>query len=267
MAKKQKDIDAFELYGLDRNDPMTGSFLKAATIAFTEFYDLFEEDKALYPAFNSFVAMWQFHSVLSEDTNAKIKNLLEILRKMWNDAASSQAERFCALCHDVNLGKTELADELCATSLEVMEAIFVMNGNLPRVNSIFEAAMVTASRVDTCPKACLALLNILCARIWYKSFGLSGVEELAMLSEGIKYHLQSRCELGVNVSELYALNIAAAIYDIVTIRTENGLPDEEKKSLIREAYTILSRFNSPSSDMQRERPFQCSGLTAQDCLS
>ena len=261
-----KEKHVFDGSGLDQDDEMIGWFVATASVAVTKLQVAIKEEKSPALAFNEFVKAWEFYSILPDSAQAQCEEFFEPFKELWNDVAQEEADYFRFLCDAVRRGEKEAEDHLSIVCLEIMDAIVIMDGSIPEVTSIYVAAMNTAKSGAVCSNACVALLYILSARVWYRSYGYSSDVEEALLSDGIRYHMNVTASDLVCITELYAIHIVAAIDDIICVRSERGVSREEVLMLAKEGYTVLARFDSPQVDYARQSLYNSSGISAEMAL-
>ena len=264
--EENQEQDMFDLFGLDRDDPLTEMCVVAISLASVKLSQLLDEEKAPAFAFNEFIKAWEYYSFLPETTKEACTEMMEIFVDMWHGVASSEADCFCSLCEVVASGEENHVDNLCVVSLELLEAISVLAGSLPEAHRVFAAAMDAAMSEKISSKTCKALLYILCGRIWYRCLGYSSNEEEALLSEGIEFHIRANADDLIRHTEIYAIQIAAAIEDIIYVRLEKGIAPPDMLALAKEGYAILARFDSPEADRERQDLYERTGISADTAL-
>jgi len=266
----KQELDVYEQFGqqfgLDMNNPLIGWLVEAVCEAGAKLYKAFKEKMIPAYAFSAFVKTWELYSLIPEDVKHECDGLVKEVMGMWRDVARSEADLFCYLCSVAPNWENGMEDLLCKISIELLDAIAVSNGQIKMVSNIFMSAMSLAESKRKTSGTCRALLYILCARIWYRCLGYSCIEEEALLSEGLRYHLMAKADNIVYMTELYSIHIAAAIQDIIVVRQENGTTAEEILSLAKEGYSMLARFDSPNADYARQCLYECSGISADSAL-
>ena len=262
-----QDKDLFDMFGLDRNDEKIGWFVATASEAGAKLYTALEEKKTSALAFNEFVKAWEYYSIMPEPTQAECEEFVKVFRMMWDEVAGEEAEYFHFLCDKILEDENGAEEQLCVVCLEILDAIAVMNGCIPEAISIFAAAMNVVKSGKARSNACVALLYILSARIWYRSLGYSCNEEEALLTEGIEHHMNTNAGDIICITELYAIHIAAAIDDIICVRSEeHRITQKDVMMLAKEGYTVLAGFDSPQVDHARQSLYNSSGVSAEMAL-
>lgn len=70
----------------------------------------------------------------------------------------------------------------------------------------------------------------------------------------------------ISSTELYAINMAAAIDDIICLRLNRGISQAELLGLAKDGYTILERFDTPNANAARQSLYNSSGISAEMAL-
>lgn len=253
-------------FDLDKDNPFIGWFVEKACEAGAKLYVAFRDELMPACAFNEFITAWEYYYIMPEETKTECEGVMKIFRSMWSDVSKSEAELFCATCNSILHGEEGQEDILCKYCIEYLEAICVLTDSLPNPISIATAAMNVAISGYISSNTCIALLYILCARIWYRCLGCSCDKEEALLSEGLKYHLKAKADSLVYLTELYSIHIAAAIYDITYLRLERGCTQKDVFALVKEGYSMLEQFNSPQVEQERQSLYECSGISTEVAL-
>lgn len=262
---KRMEKDLFDIFKLDRRDPHIRSFIEPWSTAFCRCYKAFEDGDEDSVCFYDFVNAFSYFYNMPESSQQKCCGMLEFLEKMWVSVYRSTLEKFCRLCEDVSKGEVEHCEELSILCMDMVEAIFVFEGRLPEAQRIFEAAHNAAMSGKVLSAKCTALLFILCARLWCLSLGFSCVEEEIILSEALKYHFISTREEQMAPTELYVVILAYAIHDVICARRENGKPSSDTPELVKEAYRLLSLFDTRTTKDAREKLLLSSGISEDSC--
>lgn len=261
MGKKQENTtDLFDIFKLDRNDPHINCFIEPWSTALYKCYKAFENGDGDSDCFYDFVNAFSYFYNMPVSSQKKCKELLEFLDKLWVRVSNSTIHKFCQICSIVSSGKMKQCDELSTLCMEIVQAIFVFGGKIPQTQSIFDAAYQAAMSGKISSAKCVALLYILCSRLWRISFGFSCIEENIMLSEAIKYHFLSMQEEKNILTELYAIIIAYAIHDIICARRENGESSPDTQELVMEAYRLLSHFDTQATNDARKILYTSTGI-------
>ena len=255
--------DLFHEYKLDWDDPYTEGCVMLVSTAIVKLYGAFEEEQEPYVALNEFVEAREFFYFMPETTQEKSQLLMDDLDKMWGDVSSSKAEQFCCICDKVAQGNKEQSPELCEICIEILEAIFALEGKLPEAQRIFDAAHHAAMSKSINDDACIALLFIVCGRIWYKCLGFTCTEEEIMLSEGIRYHLKAKERSDYKPSKMYSLHVANAIFDSTYVRLSKGLHNDEMLEFIKTAYELHCFLDPEIAHKQNEQLYQLTGIPAE----
>ena len=250
----------FHEYKLDWDDPYTEGFVMLVSTAIVKLYGAFKEEQAPFVAFNEFVEAREFFYFMPETTQKRTQPLMDDLDKMWEDVSSSKADQFCCICAKVAQGNNEQSPELCEICIEILEAIFALDGKLPEAQRIFDAAHHAAMSKSINDDACIALLFIVCGRLWYKCLGYSCTEEEILLSEGIRYHLKAREKGGYNPSNLYCLHVSSAIYDSTFVRLSKGIHNDEMLEFIKSAYELHNHLEPEIAHKQNEQLYKLTGI-------
>lgn len=265
--EETEEKDLFDMFGLDRDNETIGWFVATASEAGAKLYTALEEKKTSALAFNEFVNAWEQYSIMPESTKAECESFVKIFREMWDEVAGEEVEYFHFLCDKIMEGENGAEDQLCVVCIELLDAIAALNGSIPEATSIFVASMNLAESSKVNSNACVALLYILCARIWYRSLGYSCNEEEALLTEGIEHHMNTNAGDIICITELYAIHIAAAIDDIICVRSEeHRITQKDVMMLAKEGYTVLAGFDSPQVDHARQSLYNSSGVSAEMAL-
>ena len=252
--------DLFLDYKLDWDDPYTEGFVMLVSSAIVKLYGAFEEEKEPYVAFNEFVEAREFFYFMPESTQTKSQLLMGDLDKMWEDVSSSKAEQFCHLCDKVAQGNIEQSPELCESSIEILEAIFALDGKMPEAQQLFDAAYHAAMMKSIADDACVALLFIVCGRLWYKSLSFTCTEEEILLSEGIRYHLNAKKQSSCKPSKMYSLHVANAIFDSICVRLLKGQHNDEMLEFIKSAYELHSNLDPEIAHKQDKQLYELTGV-------
>ena len=260
MGKHSREKDLYDIFKLDRTDPHINGFIEPWSAAFCRCYKAFEDGDDDSVCFYEFVNAFSHFYNMPESSQLKCGEMLEFLEKMWVSVYGSTIEKFCRLCEDVSDGGVEQCEELSNLCMDIVEAIFVFEGKLPNAQRIFDAAHQAAMSGEVQSARCAALLFLLSARLWCLSLGFSSVEEEIMLSEALKYHFMSTKEENATSTELYATILAYAVHDILCARREMVKPSPDTTELVREAYRLLSPFDTQATKEAREKIYMASGL-------
>lgn len=264
--EETQEKDLFDYFGLDRDNPFVEWFVNAASEAGAKLYMAYENEKTPALAFNEFVKAWDYYGIMDDSVRDHCEKMVTLFREMWKDVAEAEAEYFYYLCNAV-IGGEDYADEpLSIVCIELLEAISSLDGCIPEATGILAAALKVITNGKPHLASCTALLYVLCARIWYRSLGLSCKEEEALLSEGLKCHQSVKPGDIISSTELYAMNMAAAIDDIICVRLERGIPPAEMMGLAKEGYIVLDRFDTPNADAARQSLYNSSGISAEMAL-
>lgn len=261
MGKHSREKDLFDILKLDRTDPHINGFIEPWLAAFCSCYKAFEDSEEDCVCFYEFVNAFSHFYNMPESSQSKCTELLDFLEKMWVSVYGSTLEKFCRLCEDVSNGGMEQCEELSILCMDMVEAIFVFDGKLPEAQRIFDAAHQTAMSGKVSSAKCVALLFILSARLWCISLGFSCVEEEIMLTEALKYHFLSTREEYASSTELYATILAYAVHDILCARREMRKPSPDIIELAKEAYRLLSPFDTQATKEAREKVYMASGIS------
>lgn len=261
MGKHNREKDLYDIFKLDRTDPHINGFIEPWSAAFCRCYKAFEDGDDDSVCFYEFVNAFSHFYNMPESSQSKCTEMLDFLEKMWASVYGSTLEKFCRLCEDVSNGGMEQCEELSILCMDMVEAIFVFEGKLPDARRIFDAAHKAAMSGNISSSKCVALLFILSARLWCISLGFSCVEEEVMLSEALKYHFISIREEQKVPTELYATILAYAIHDIICARREMGKPSPDTPELAKEAYRLLSPFDTHVTKEARDKIFMVSGIS------
>ena len=261
-----REKDLFDYFGLDRNNPFVEWFVFAASEAAAKLNMACENENTPALAFNEFVKAWDYYGIMPDSVREECEGMVKFFRDIWKDVAEAEAEYFYYLCNAVISGETGADEPLSIACIELLEALTTLEGNLPEANNIFVAALTVATSGQISLASCNALLYVLCARIWYRSLGLSCNEEDALLSEGLKYHRSVLFGDVISSTELYAIHIAAAIDDSIYLSQKRGGSPVEMFRLVREGYIVLAKFNSLNADLARHSLFERTGITAEMAL-
>ena len=261
MGKHNREKDLFDIFKLDRTDPHINGFIKPWSAAFCSCYKAFEDSEEDCVCFYEFVNAFSHFYNMPESSQSKCTEMLDFLEKMWVSVYGSTLEKFCRLCEDVSNGGMEQCEELSILCMDMVEAIFVFDGKLPEAQRIFDAAHQAAMSGKVSSAKCVALLFILSARLWCISLGFSCVEEEIMLTEALKHHFLSTREGCATSTELYATILAYAVHDILCARREMGKPSPDTTELAKEAYRLLSPFDTQATKEAREKVYMASGIT------
>ena len=264
--EETQEKDLFDYFGLDRDNPFVEWFVDAASEAGAKLYMACENEKTPALAFNEFVKAWDYYGIMDDSVRDHCEEMVKLFREMWKDVAEAEAEYFYYLCNAVINGETDADEPLSIVCIELLEALATLDGGIPEANGILTAALKVISSGKPRLASCSALLYVLCARIWYRSLGLSCKEEEALLSEGLKCHQSVKPGDIVSSTELYAINMAAAIDDIICVRSERGISRAEMLGLAKEGYIVLDRFDTPNADAARQSLYNSSGISAEMAL-
>lgn len=79
--------------------------------------------------------------------------------------------------------------------------------------------------------------------------------------EALKYHFLSTREEYASSTELYATILAYAVHDILCARREMGKPSPDTTELAKEAYRLLSPFDTQATKEAREKISIASGIS------
>lgn len=260
--EKQEEDDIFSTYGLDENDPFIEGFVLHISTAIGKLFEAFKKKMQSSVAFNVFVNAWEYYNNMPPLQQTKCAKLLEACQTMWNDVTKSEAERFSKLCMAVVQGGKGQCKKLVTTCNDIIEAIFALNGKLPEAERIFDAAHAAAMSGKVESDTCMALLYIVCARIWYLSFGYSSSEEEKMLSEGIRHHQKAKEKSNFKPSRLYSLHVISAIYDSSYVKQSKEQPDDEIIEFVNSAYDLLPYLDPVEAEIQKEELFKLTGIPA-----
>lgn len=260
MGKHSREKDLYDIFKLDRTDPHINGFIEPWSAAFCRCYKAFEDGDEDSVCFYEFVNAFSHFYNMPESSQLKCGEMLEFLEKMWVCVFRSTIEKFCRLCEDVSDGGVEQCEVLSNLCMDMVEAIFVFEGKLPNAQRIFDAAHQAAMSGEVQSARCATLLFILSARLWCLSLGFSSVEEEIMLTEALKYHFMSTKEENATSTELYATILAYAVHDILCARREMVKPSPDTTELVREAYRLLSPFDTQATKEAREKIYMASGL-------
>ena len=261
MEKHSREKDLFDIFKLDRTDPQINCFIEPWSVAFCSCYKAFEDSEEDCVCFYEFVNAFSHFYNMPESSQSKCTEMLDFLEKMWVSVYGSTLEKFCRLCEDVTNGGMEQCEELSILCMDMVEAIFVFDGKLPEAQRIFDAAHQTAMSGKVSSAKCVALLFILSARLWCISLGFSCVEEEIMLTEALIRHFISTREGYATSTELYATILAYAVHDILCARREMGKPSPDTIELAKEAYRLLSPFDTQATKEAREKIYMASGIS------
>ena len=262
-----QEKDLYDLFGLDRDNPFVVWFAVAASEAAAKLHIVCNEEKTPALAFNEFVKAWDYYGIMPDSVREECEEMVKIFREMWKDVAEAEAEYFYHLCNAVIGGEDDADEPLSIVCIELLEAISSLDGCIPEATGILAAALkVITNGKPHLAASCTALLYVLCARIWYRSLGLSCKEEEALLSEGLKCHQSVKPGDIISSTELYAMNMAAAIDDIICVRRERGMTPAEMLGLAKEGYIVLDRFDTPNADAARQSLYNSSGISAEMAL-
>ena len=261
MGKHSREKDLFDIFKLDRTDPHINGFIEPWSAAFCRCYKAFDDGDDDSVCFYEFVNAFSHFYNMPESSQLKCGEMLEFLEKMWVSVYRSTIEKFCRLCEDVSEGGVEQCEELSILCMDMVEAIFVFEGKLPDAQRIFDAAHQAAMSGKVSSSKCAALLFILSARLWCISLGFSCVEEEIMLSEALKHHFLSTRKGYATSTELYATILTYAVHDILCARREMGKPSPDTTELAKEAYRLLSPFDTQATKEAREKVYMASGIT------
>lgn len=264
--EETQEKDLFDYFGLDRNNPFVEWFVDAASEAGAKLYMACENEKTPALAFNEFVKAWDYYGIMDNSVRGHCEEMVKLFREMWKDVAEAEAEYFYYLCNAVINGEADADEPLSIVCIELLEAISSLDGCIPEATGILAAALKVITNGKPHLASCTALLYVLCARIWYRSLGLSCKEEEALLSEGLKCHQSVKPGDIISSTELYAMNMAAAIDDIICVRLERGIPPAEMLGLAKEGYIVLDRFDTPNADAARQSLYNSSGISAEMAL-
>lgn len=262
MGKKK---DLYDIYGLDRNNQQTRWFVEAVGDAKAELSRVVKEGREPALAFGRFVEAWEAYAVMPDYARCRCGRLLEWFRTIWEDVVGSEASRFCDLCRGVANGREELAEELNGLCLELIEAVVLLDGDLPYAGRFYFAAQSALFGRGIVHEGCLALLPIFCGRICSWTFEMTENAE-QLLAEGVKAHMAGKASGTMAKSEPYAMQIAAAIHEIISNRLEKGIIDEYVVELVKEGYSVLEPFNSSSADWARANLNERTGIPADYAL-
>ena len=265
--EETQEKDLFDYFGLDRGNPFVEWFVNAASEAGAKLYMAYENEKTPALAFNEFVKAWDYYGIMDDSVRDHCEKMVTLFREMWKDVAEAEAEYFYYLCNAVINGEADADEPLSIVCIELLEAMATLDGGIPGANGILAAALKVISSGKPNLASCSALLYVLCARIWYRSLGLSCKEEEALLSEGLKCHQSVKPVDIISSTELYAINMAAAIDDIICVRRERGMTPAEMLGLAKEGYTVLDRFDTPNADAARQSLYNSSGITEEMALN
>ncbi len=264
--EETQEKDLFDYFGLDRNNPFVEWFVDAASEAGAKLYMACENEKTPALAFNEFVKAWDYYGIMDNSVRGHCEEMVKLFREMWKDVAEAEAEYFYYLCNAVINGEADADEPLSIVCIELLEAISSLDGCIPEATGILAAALKVITNGKPHLASCTALLYVLCARIWYRSLGLSCKEEEVLLSEGLKCHQSVKPGDIISSTELYAMNMAAAIDDIICVRLERGIPPAEMLGLAKEGYIVLDRFDTPNADAARQSLYNSSGISAEMAL-
>lgn len=261
MGKHNREKDLFDIFKLDRTDSHINGFIEPWSAAFCSCYKAFEDSEEDCVCFYEFVNAFSHFYNMPESSQSKCAEMLDFLEKMWASVYGSTLEKFCRLCEDVSNGGMEQCEDLSILCMDMVEAIFVFDGKLPEAQRIFDAAHQTAMSGKVSSAKCVAMLFILSARLWCISLGFSCVEEEILLTEALKYHFLSTREDYASSTELYATILAYAVHDVLCARREMGKPSPDTTELVKEAYRLLSPFDTQATKEAREKVYMASGIS------
>ena len=259
--EETQEKDLFDYFGLDRNNPFVEWFVDAASEAGAKLYMACENEKTPALAFNEFVKAWDYYGIMDDSVRDHCEKMVKLFREMWKDVVEAEAKYFYYLCNAVINGETDADELLSIVCIELLEALATLDGGIPEANGILTAALKVISSGKPRLASCSALLYVL-----YRSLGLSCKEEEALLSEGLKCHQSVKPGDIISSTELYAMNMAAAIDDIICVRLERGIPPAEMLGLAKEGYIVLDRFDTPNADAARQSLYNSSGISAEMAL-
>ena len=264
--EETQEKDLFDYIGLDGDIPFIEWFAGTASEAVEKLYTACQDERTPAIAFNDFVKAWYYYGIMPDSVQEECKEIVALFRDMWKDVAEAEVDYFYFLCNAVISGEPDAEEPLSIVCIELLEAISSLDGCIPEATGILAAALNVISNSKPHLASCTALLYVLCARIWYRSLGLSCKEEEALLSEGLKCHKSVKPGDIISSTELYAMNMAAAIDDIICVRLERGIPPAEMLGLAKEGYIVLDRFDTPNADAARQSLYNSSGISAEMAL-
>lgn len=256
MKKKQ---DLFDIFGLDRNDPLTRLFVNAVSDAEAELSRDVKEGREPAHAFDLFVEAWEVYAIMPVYARSRCELLLEWFSPMWEDVAGSAAGRFCDLCQRVCAGREEVAEELCGICLKLIGAVILLEGDLPYAGRFYSAAQSALSGGGVVHEGCSVLLPILCGWICSSTFDMTENAE-RLFAKGVRAHMTGKASANMSQSEPYSMHIAAAIHEIISSRLEKGNIDEYVVGLVKEGYSVLEPFRTSSADWARANLFERTGI-------
>lgn len=252
--------DLFLDYKLDWDDPYTEGFVILVSSAIVKLYGAFKEGQEPFVAFNEFVDAREYFYFMPERTRGKSQLLMNELDTMWEDVSLSKAEQFCCLCDKVTQGDYEQSPELSETCIDILEAIFALDGKLLEAQRIFAAAYHAAMKKSIIDDACVALLFIVCGRLWYKCLGFTCTEEEILLSEGIRYHLKAKERSDYIPSKMYSIHVANAIFDSTFVRLSKGAHNDEMLEFIKTAYELHSHLDPELAHKHNKQLYELTGV-------
>lgn len=237
-------------------------FAIAACAAVEKLRMLKEQEQSPIMAFNEFISAWVAYSDIPEVKKRNFERVYLEFNKEWEDVAKALVSRYFSQSASVKKGDVCEYDNLCITCMQIIEALANTDGNMPDTVRLYEDALELAEDKTNTNYSGIALLYILCARLWGWSLMKTPEGDEAFLRKAYQNHIKASCSDGlVYNTEMYAFHIAAAIISLVLYKG-GGAPDLESRSMIAESYRMLCKFKSPKTDFIREQIYTYSGIQA-----
>lgn len=256
----------FNTFGLDINDQHTVEFVVAACNAVGKLRTNNKSKQSPITAFRDFIEAWGAYSDLPQATKKRCEKFYLIFCEEWEDVARALVNSFLSQSCSVKKGDVREYDNLCITCMEIIEALAYTDGKIPDAAKLYEAALELAENKTNNNHAGIALLYILCARIWSWCLRKTPEGDEFLLRKGYKNHMEASCSDSIIYhTEMYAYHISAAIISLV-LHKGGETSDPESRDMIAESYRMLCRFKSPKTDFLRNQIYTYSGLHADDVI-